>query len=73
MRLTLLLCLAACTSAGPHHQDVAHINRFNDTDHDHKEVDHQELSSPTKGIIRDLVNGLEDVLEEYGVDKFTLR
>ena len=60
LHLSLLLSLAACTSAGPQHQDVARN-------------DHKELAHPTEDMIRDLVTISEAVLQEYGVDKFTLR
>ena len=60
LHLALLLSLAACASAGPQHQEVARN-------------DHKELALPTEDIIRHLVTSSEAVLQEYGVDKFTLR
>ena len=69
LHLSLLICLVACSSAGPDNQGVASIDHIAHTDH----TDHKELPNPTEGVIRDLVTSSEVILGENWVDKFTLR
>ena len=61
-----LLCLAACTLAGPDHKGVAGINNIDQMDQDNKEVDHQERPNHIKGNITNFVNALEKSLEDFG-------